>query len=160
MGHFIGLRYLTHQGQSPKISNCLKNTLKVFKDFKNKQKWVWTNAFLSVKICIFWKFIQSTIHWDKTQMLKKFLLDKKRGSKDALLLLFWAPTHHRFAFNKRFSYELKHKIHISKTVYEIFQYYLYPIIFQILWHFLITKKLMTSAYNRQSHHFLLWFYFN
>ena len=27
--------------------------------------------FIYVKVYIFWKYIQYTIHWDKTQMLKK-----------------------------------------------------------------------------------------
>ena len=45
--------------------------MKAFDDFKNKQKSVWSSAFRYVKECIFWKFIQYTIQWDKTQMLKK-----------------------------------------------------------------------------------------
>ena len=53
-----------------------KDTLKAFHDFKNKQKRVWDNVFWSVKVCIFWKCIQYTIHWDETQMLNKFPSDK------------------------------------------------------------------------------------
>ena len=41
-----------------------EDALKIFDDFKNKH----------VKVCIFWKYIQCTIHWDKTQMLKKNFL--------------------------------------------------------------------------------------
>ena len=48
----------------------LKDTLKAFDDFKNKQKIVWSKIFWYVKVCVFWKCIQSTIDWDKTQMLK------------------------------------------------------------------------------------------
>ena len=48
-----------------------KDILKVFHDFENKQKGVWSNVFWYVKACIFWKCVQYTIHWDKTQMLKK-----------------------------------------------------------------------------------------
>ena len=48
-----------------------KDTLTAFGDFKNKQKNVW----------IFWKYIQYTIHWDKTQMLKKFLRTKQTVQK-------------------------------------------------------------------------------
>ena len=44
--------------------------LKAFDDFKNKQKSVWSNVFWYVKVCIFWKCIQYTIQWDKTQMFK------------------------------------------------------------------------------------------
>ena len=58
-----------------------KDTLKAFNDFKNKQKSVWSNVFWYVKVCIFWKCIPYTIHWDKTQMLKKLPLDKKTVRK-------------------------------------------------------------------------------
>ena len=34
-------------------------------------KSAWSNVFWYVKVCIFWKCIQYTIHWDKTQILKK-----------------------------------------------------------------------------------------
>ena len=37
---------------------------------------VWNNIFWYVKVCIFWKCIQYTIHWDKTLMLKKNLRTK------------------------------------------------------------------------------------
>ena len=48
-----------------------KDILKVFHDFENKQKGVWSNVFWYVKAGIFWKCVQYTIHWEKTQMLKK-----------------------------------------------------------------------------------------
>ena len=48
-----------------------KDTLKAFDDFKNKQKSVWSNVYGYVKVCIFWKCIQYSVLWDKTQMLKK-----------------------------------------------------------------------------------------
>ena len=99
-----------------------KDTLKAFNDFKNKQKSVWSNVFWYVKVCIFWKCIQYTIHWDKTQMLKKFPSDKINGTKNALFFLSRAPTHHSFTFNLRFLYELKHKVRLSKTVCEIFHF--------------------------------------
>ena len=100
----------------------IKNTLKAFNDFKNKQKSVWSNVFWYVKVCIFWKCIQYTIHWDKTQMLKKFPSDKINGTKNALFFLSRAPTHHSFTFNLRFLYELKHKVRLSKTVCGIFHF--------------------------------------
>ena len=53
-------------------------------------------------------------------MLKKFPSDKINGTKNALFFLSRAPTHHSFTFNLRFLYELKHKVHISETVCEIF----------------------------------------
>ena len=47
-----------------------KDILKAFDDFKNKQKSVWSNVVWYVKVCIFWKCLQYTTHWDKKQMLK------------------------------------------------------------------------------------------
>ena len=47
---------------------------------------VWSNVFSYEKVYIFWTFIQYTIHWDKTQMLKKFSLDKTNVTKTALFI--------------------------------------------------------------------------
>ena len=69
-----------------------KDKLKTFKDFKNKQKSVWSNVFWFVKVCIFWKCFQHTIDWDKREILKKFRLDKINGAKNTLLFLSRAPT--------------------------------------------------------------------
>ena len=55
-------------------------------------------------------------------MLKKFLSEKISGAKNALFFLSRAPTHHSFAFNLRFLCELIHKVHLSKTVREIFYF--------------------------------------
>ena len=64
------------------IRYLFKDTLKAFDDFKNNQKSVWSNAFWYVKVCIFWKCIQCTIHWDKTSMLKKIpFWQNKKGSR-------------------------------------------------------------------------------
>ena len=54
--------------------------------------------FWCVKIGTFWKCIQYTI------------------------FLSLAPNHHSFTFNLRFSYELKHKVCLSKTVFGIFNF--------------------------------------
>ena len=43
--------------------------------------------------------IQYTIHYDKTQMLKKFTADKIHGTKNALFFPSRAPTHHSFTVN-------------------------------------------------------------
>ena len=95
----------------------LKDTQKIFDDFKNKQqKSVWSNVFWYVQVCVFWKRIQYTIHWDKTQTLKNFPSDKIKGTKNALFFLSRATTHHSFTFNLWFLYELKHKVRLSKTV--------------------------------------------
>ena len=102
------------------LANSFKAALKAFDDFKSKQKSVWSNMFCFIKVCIFWVCIQFTIHWDKTQMLKKFLSDKINGTKNALFFLSRAPTHHSFTFNLRFLYELKHKVRLSKILCGIF----------------------------------------
>ena len=65
----------------------VKDTLKAFDDFKNKQKSVWSNVFWYVKVCIFWKSIQCTIHGDKTQVLKKNPSDKINSTNNALFSL-------------------------------------------------------------------------
>ena len=100
----------------------LKDTLKAFDDFKNKQKNVWSNVFWYVKVCIFWNCGQYSIHSDKTQVLKKFHWDKINGTENAFFFLSLAPTHHSFTFNLRFLYELKHKVRLFKTVCGIFHF--------------------------------------
>ena len=82
---------------------------------KTSNKSVWSNVFWHVEVCIFWKCIQYNIHWDKTQIFKKFPSDTINGTKNALFFLFRAPTHH--SFNLWFLYELKHKVCFSKTVW-------------------------------------------
>ena len=49
-------------------------------------------------------------------MLEKFPSDKINGTINALFFLLQAPTHHSFTFNLPFLYELKHKVHLSKTM--------------------------------------------
>ena len=78
--------------------------------------------FLYLKVYIFWKFVQYTIHWDKTQMLKKFPLDKVSATKSTLFFLLWAPTHHSFTLNSQFLYELKYMAYLSKTVRGTFHF--------------------------------------
>ena len=62
------------------------------------------------------------MHWDRTQMLKKFSSDKMNGTKNALILLSRAPTHHSFTFNLGFFYKLKRKVPFFKTVCGIFHF--------------------------------------
>ena len=71
---------------------------------------------------MFWKCIPYTIHWDKTQMLKKFPSDKKNGTNDAIFFLSLAPIHHSLTFNLWFLYELKYKVCLSKIVCGIFHF--------------------------------------
>ena len=78
------------------LSTILKTRKKVYE--------VFFVFFWYVTVCIFWECIQYTIHWDKTQMLKKNPLDKINGTKTALFFLSQASTHHSFTFNLRFLY--------------------------------------------------------
>ena len=109
--------------ESSPFELLLKNTLRISTILKTRKKSVWSNVFWCVKVCIFWNCIQYTIHWDKTQMLKKFPSDKINGTKNALFFLSRAPTHHSFTFNLQFLYELKHKVRFCKTVCGIFQFW-------------------------------------
>ena len=55
-------------------------------------------------------------------MLKNFLPTKQGLQKNALSLLSLGPTHHSVTFSSRFLYELKHKVHLSKSVCAIFHF--------------------------------------
>ena len=49
-------------------------------------------------------------------MLKKILMDKINGTRNFLFFPSRAPAHHRFTFNLRFSYEMKHKVRLSERL--------------------------------------------
>ena len=66
---------------------------------KTSNKSARSSVFLYKKVYIFWKFIQYTIHRDKTQMWKMFPWDKIKVIKNALFFLSQAPTHDSFTFN-------------------------------------------------------------
>ena len=51
-------------------------------------------------------------------MLQKLPLDKINATRNALSFLWPSPTYHSFTFDLRFLYELKHKVRLSKTVYD------------------------------------------
>ena len=55
-------------------------------------------------------------------MLKKFPYGKINGAKNVLFFHSRAPTHHSFACNLRFLYDLKNKACLSKTVCGIFHF--------------------------------------
>ena len=55
-------------------------------------------------------------------MLKKLPSDKINSAKNALFFLSQAPTHHSSTLNLQFLYELKYKVRLSKTVFEIFHF--------------------------------------
>ena len=71
---------------------------------------------------MFSKYIQYIIHRDKTQTLNKTPWNKINGTKNALFFLSETTTHQSFTFNFRFLYEMKHKVHLSKTVCEILHF--------------------------------------
>ena len=50
---------------------------------ETSNKSVWSNVFWYVKVCIFWKCIQYTIHWDKTNLKKIPYGQNKRYKKMA-----------------------------------------------------------------------------
>ena len=54
---------------------------------KASNKSVWSNVFRFVKVYIFRKFVQYTINWDKTQLLKKNILGKTKVTINALFFL-------------------------------------------------------------------------
>ena len=91
-----------------------KDRLNAFDNFKNKQK---SNVFGHVKGFIFWKCFQYTVHWDKTQIFKKFPSGKRNGTKNNLLFLSRAPAHHSFILNLWFLYEVKPKLRLSNCVW-------------------------------------------
>ena len=130
----------TEEKKCPRIIQVMKdaryvNKLLNFSTFLNlKMHWrlstiletsnksVWRDVFWYVKACIFWKCIQYSIHWDKTQILKKIPFGLNKRYKKCPLFLSRALTHYSFIFHLRFLYELKHKVHLSKTVCGIFHF--------------------------------------
>ena len=60
------------------------------------------------------KFIQYTIHWDKTQMLRKFSLVKINVTKNSHFFLSQAPIHHSFTFVSRFLNEWRFRLVFMK----------------------------------------------
>ena len=96
--------------------------------FKTSNESAWSNVLWYVKVYIFWKFIQCTLRWDKTQMVKKIPLDKMNVTKNTLSFLSWAPSHYSFTFNSQFLYEVKHMVYLSKTVCEI-SHFLFCLVF-------------------------------
>ena len=102
-------------------------------------KSVWSNVFWYVEVYIFWKFIQYTMHLDKTQqILKKNLSGKINVRKNAHYFFSWAPTHHSSSFDSQFLYKLKHKVYLSKIVCGIF--HSHTVLFPDLWSLTCNKK--------------------
>ena len=89
--------------------------------------------FWYVRICIFWKLIQYTIHWDKIQILKKFPSGKISVTKN-ILFFFVNFNSSQIYFNSRFLYELKHKVCLSKNVCGIFHFW-FCVVFIKAWRY-------------------------
>ena len=107
--------------------------------WKRSNESVWSYVFWYVKVSIFWKCIQYTIHWDKTKMFKKFLSDKINLTKGAFFFLSWAPTRDSFTFNSQFLYQLKQMAHFSKTV-SVSKTVFHSVSFLLNFIFLFNKK--------------------
>ena len=105
---------------------------------ETSNKSIWSNVFWYVKVCIFWKCIQYTTHWDETQILKKFPFDEINGTKNSLFFLSRAPTHHSFTFTLQFLYELKQKDRLSNSVCGIFHFW-FRLVFIEVYIFLFYK---------------------
>ena len=91
-------KYVLYLYLHNRVKYTLKDTLKAFEDFKNKQESVGSNVFWDVKMRIFWKCIQYTIDWYKTQMLKKFPLGETNDTKISSLFSFASSNWSRFYF--------------------------------------------------------------
>ena len=92
--------------------------LTILKTSKKSMK----QRFWCEQVYIFSKFLQYTMHWGKTQMLKKFPSDKRNDKRNLLLFLSRAQTHHSCTFITQSLYELKHKVRRSKSVSGIFYF--------------------------------------
>ena len=64
-------------------------------------------------------------------MLLKFPSYKIKGTKNALLFLARAPTHHSFTFNLQILNQLKHKLRLTKTVCGIFHFRFYFVFIKV-----------------------------
>ena len=82
-GKTIRSKILTFFGSRSKLP-YLKIQWRLSTILETSNKSVWSNIFWYVRICIFWKCIQYNIHWDNTQVLKKFPLDKISSTKNTL----------------------------------------------------------------------------
>ena len=85
---------------------------------KTSNKNVCSNVFWYVKVYIFGKFLNCTLHWDNRNVKEKFPSPKKNVTKYILFYLL----QDQFYFNLRFLYELMQKTHLSKTMCGIFHF--------------------------------------
>ena len=71
---------------------------------------------------MYFESLFNTLWIEIKQMLKEFPSGKINVIKNAFFFLSGALTHHSFIFNSQFLCELKHKVHLSKTLCGIFHF--------------------------------------
>ena len=99
---------------------------------------------------IFWNCIQYTLHWNKTQTLKKLLSGNINGRK-MHSFLSRVRTHHSLIFNLQFLYELKRKIPLAKSVWGVFPFW---IPFRFYWNsYFCSKKSVDPAILKRHNSF-------
>ena len=86
---------------------------------KTSNKSLWNNVFWRLKVYIFWKFIQYTIHWNKAQIVKKKFPSSKINVAKNEPFSFCEQQLISFTFNSRFLCEWEQKAHLSKSVCRI-----------------------------------------
>ena len=80
-------------------ASILKDTLKAFVDFKNKQQSVWSNFFWYVKVSILWKCIQCTINsLRQNTNIKKIPFGQNKWYKKCPLFSFVSSNSSQFYF--------------------------------------------------------------
>ena len=85
-------------------------------------------------------------------MLENFPLDKISVTKNALFFFSRAPTHRSFTFNSKLLYELKHMIHLSKSVCGIFHFQFYLLFIKL--YFFFQQKIRGSLALKRHNSFL------
>ena len=95
-----------------------KDTLKAFDDFKKSNKSVRSNAFWYLKVCISWKCIHYTMHWE-LQLITVLLLSCE---------LIWAEAQGSsltrvpkvpFRFFDKLKYEIRNKVLIFVSILKL-----------------------------------------
>ena len=105
---------------------------------KISNKSVWGNV-LHVKVYIFWKFIQYTIHWGKNRMLKKISFEQNKRYKKCTLFSITSSNSSQLYFQFAILIQAEaHVVRLSKTVCGIFHFW-FPVVFVKLF-FLFNKK--------------------
>ena len=79
-------------------NNTFRTRWRLSTILKSSKKKIWSNFFWYVKVCTFSKFIQYTIYWEKSQMLKKIFSDETNGTKNGLFFSFPSSKSSQFSF--------------------------------------------------------------